>query len=134
MGSQLQEILNNESFQKNELQTMLNNMEDSVILLDSNLSIKEMNPSAELLFNSKLKDSRYKKLDVILQNNEINRMVKKSTKESESSKETIYYSNGNEQYLQVHSTPIFNANKQNQGVLLVLHNLTRMKQLENMRK
>ncbi len=134
MGEQLQDIVNKVSLQKNELQAMLNGMVDSVILLDVNLSIKEMNPAAEILTNTTLIECRGLKITDVIKNTEIISLVMNSQKKSYDTEETVYYNQGIEHYLQIHCTPIFDAENTNEGILLVMNNMTRLKQLENMRK
>lgn len=135
MGIQLQEIINTVSFQKNELQVMLNSMEDAVIFMDSNLFIKELNPAAVGLLKINNTPFKKKNITVYLQDKIILDFIHRSLQNSQSLEETVFFKNaGVELYLQVHSSLIFNIENNCDGILLVLHDLTRMKQLENMRK
>ncbi|MBI9100569.1 MAG: PAS domain-containing protein [Spirochaetaceae bacterium] len=134
MGEQLQHIINKATFQKNELQAMVNSMVEPVILLDNNLLIKEMNPAAEKLTGRTLEVSRKKKISDLIENKRIGHLVEKSLTSTEILEETVRLNQSIEQYVQIHSTPIFDIGGKNRGILLVMNNITRIKQLENMRR
>lgn len=135
MGEQLQKIINEVSYQKNELQAMLNGMVDSVLFLDEQLRIKEMNPSAMDLFNIQSKNVKGEDITVFIQDHRLLQILSKSIENEQSLDETVYYNkDGIDQFLQIHSSLVYDLDKNCEGVLLVLHNMTRMKQLEIMRK
>lgn len=134
MGEQLQEIIDRVSFQKNELQAMLNSMEDAVLLLNRKHEIKEMNPAAEYLIGKKLEDCRKEKITSFIDNDELTGLIQDSMALGEPLNKTILITRGLEMFFQVHSSPITGSEKSSDGILLVLHNMTRVKQLENMRK
>ena len=134
MGEQLQRIVNKVSIQKNELHAMLNSMVDSVILLDTNLLVKEMNPASEILLQKELNNCRGKKINQIIDNIEIVDLVETALNNSQLQEDSVWFHKGLEQYLQVHCTPIYDSDGSSKGILLVMNNMTRMKQLENMRK
>lgn len=134
MGVQLKEIIDKESFQKNELQAMLNSMEDAVILLTRDKKILEMNPAAADLLESELGNSKNRNIEEILDNGEILDLIVKASKSPHSLNKTVRYDKGLGMYLQAHITPLTGSESFNDGILVVLHNITRIKQLENMRK
>jgi two-component system phosphate regulon sensor histidine kinase PhoR len=136
MGEQLQEILNEVSVQKNELQAMLNSMVDSVILFNNKLEVIEMNPAAEQLLKTTFSKIRNEKINIIVKNEEICNLVEKSNTLSQFCEETVYFNQNQslEQYLQVRCTPIYNLENSSKRILLVMNNMTRIKQLEIMRK
>lgn len=134
MGEQLQYIINKTTFQKNELQAMVNSMVESVILLDKDLNIKKMNSAAEKLSGYKFNESKNKKISDILNSDTINTMVNTSFSMSEILENTLCLNNDLEQYVQAHSSPIMDSNGSRQGILLVINDITRTKRLENMRK
>jgi len=134
MGEQLQNIIKSTTFQKNELQAMVNSMEESVILLDKNLTVREMNRAAEKLTNKTFEECKHTKIINVIENKTINKLVEESLSRSEIFKETVCLDQTIEQYVQVHCSPIFDSQGKSKRILLVLNNITRIKQLENMRK
>jgi len=133
MGEQLKSIINKTTFQKNELLAMVNSMVESVILLDKHLQIKEMNPAAERLTGKNLEECRGKEIIKIINNEVISGLVKETLVTSDVLEETVRLNQPLQQYVQVHSSTIFDSNGENSGILLVMNNITRTKQLENMR-
>lgn len=134
MGEQLQEIVSKVSVQKNELQAMLNSMVDSVILLNNQMEIMEMNPAAEELLSLSFSECKKRNIKNIIPNTNILTLVEKSFSDKKYCEETVTFSLEPIQYIQIHCTPIEDIQSSSKGVLLVMNNMTRMKQLENMRK
>jgi len=134
MGEQLKTILNKESFHKNELQAMLNSMEDAVFLLNNKMEIKEMNPAAEHLFRNSLESCKGKSIHSILDNPPIIRLIEESVDSGSTKADILAVKRGLDLYFQVRSTPLTASEKFLGGILVVLHDMTRVKQLENMRK
>ncbi len=134
MGEQLHKRINSESFRKSELQAMFNSMVESVILLDKDLTVKEMNPAAQKLTNKTLEEWKNLKIINIIENETINKLVEESLNNSRNSNETVCLDQTIEQYVQVHCSPIFDPKGDIKRILLVLNNITRIKQLENTRR
>ncbi len=134
MGGQLQNIINRVTLQKNELQAMFNSMEESVILLDKDLSVKEMNRAAEKLTDKTFEECKSIKIINVIENETIYRLVEGSLSRAEIFNETIRLDQNLEQYVQVHCSPVFDSQGNSKRILLVLNNITRIKKLENMRQ
>ncbi|RQW05904.1 MAG: PAS domain S-box protein [Calditrichaeota bacterium] len=134
MGEQLRTIIEKESFHKNELQAMLNSMEDAVILMDDQLVIKEMNPAAESLLQHTLRDCKGMKISNVLDNQPIIQLIEDSVVGKKDIGRTLAIHRGLELFYQVHSSPLKASENFYGGILLVFHDMTRVKQLENMRK
>lgn len=134
MGDQLKGIIEEVSFQKNELQSMLNSMDDAVLLLDNRYGIQEMNPAAETLFDKKLSDCKKNPINKIIDNEQLNLLIDESVAKSETSKGIIYFNRGLDYYFQMNSTPLKASDNFLGGILVIFHDMTRIKQLEKMRK
>ncbi|MBB6478787.1 sensor histidine kinase [Spirochaeta isovalerica] len=134
MGDQLKTIIEKESFQKNELQAMLNSMEDAVLLLDNQLIIKEINPASESLLQSRVEICKGHSIKDFLDNDPIIRMIEDSLALKMVQEKTLAVNRGLDQYYQIHSTPLKTSENEYDGILTVFHDVTRVKQLENMRK
>lgn len=134
MGVQFKEMIDEVSFHKNELQAMLNSMDDSVILIDRNDNIQEMNPSAARLLNCSSPYAGEKDIKQLMKNEEILSLIELTHHTQNTLEKTIRYYKGIDLFLQVHTTPISGNGKLEKSILVVIHDISRVKQLENMRK
>jgi two-component system phosphate regulon sensor histidine kinase PhoR len=155
MSDSLQERIQTITGQKQELQTILNGMVEAVILLDENLTIKEVNPAAELLIKRGYEESVDKSLLQVLHNSELYDFASEALSSSTPLEKTLSMPEeldpatltsrpsakaGRLIHLQVHASAVnqeFMAEgllRRTKRVVLVLNDITRMKNLERIRK
>ncbi len=134
MGRQLQDKISTITYQKNELQGMLNSMREPVILLNHRLEVKEMNPAAIAMLEPG-DGLRYlgKGLLQVMRSVETCELAEK-TLNTESPQEAIIHFLDKELYLQVYGSFLYRDEDTPPSVLLVINDITRIKQLEEMRK
>lgn len=151
MADNLRSRINIIEQQRNELEMILSSMIEAVIVLDSHLVIKKVNQACLALLNKKQFDVENKSLIEIFRNSELYEfatqiLISSAPKETSisiftssprsTSEEEPFNEKGRKLYLQVHGTSIHSdvENEMNAAVLLVLHDITKLQVLENMRK
>jgi two-component system phosphate regulon sensor histidine kinase PhoR len=133
MGKQLKDKINTITSQRNELQAMLNSMTEPVILLDENMTVKEINPSAIDVIDSE-KVLKSIKLNSILKNSQILAIVAKGIETRKYQEEIVCLNEEDELYYLVHVSFIENLGEEKNAALLVMNDISGIKRLEKMRK
>ncbi|MBI9106307.1 MAG: PAS domain-containing protein [Spirochaetales bacterium] len=135
MGRQLNERIETIEEQKNELQLMLNNMTEAVLFTDEELRVLRINGAAEKLFNIEGKNQQGKSILEIFRNSHLNDFAEKLLSKRKSRVEEISLDLPKPVILEVSGTVLYDSTGENiNSVLLVMHDITRTKQLEQMRK
>ncbi|MCP5514832.1 MAG: GHKL domain-containing protein [Spirochaetales bacterium] len=133
MGKQLKDKINTITSQRNELQAMLNSMTEPVILLDENMNVREINPSAvDVIDSEKVVSSR--KLNSILKNTQILKIVKNGIKTRKYQEEIVCLNEEDQLYYLVHVSFIEKLGEEKNAALLVMNDISGIKRLEKMRK
>ena len=134
MSAQLNERINTIIRQRNELEAVFSSMIEGVIALDSEEHILSVNQAAAGMFKIDPDKSRSRSIYEVVRNSELHRFVKKALSDKKPEQDDIIIKHHGEQILQTYSAPIFDAQKVHIGILLVLNDVTRLRQLENMRQ
>lgn len=116
--------------ERKTLNAVLNQMTDAVLIVDENGTVQLSNPAAERLFNFKREEIFNKSIIEILRNHQLFDLWKTCRKERQQKEITIEI-NPNKLFVQAIAKPldeIFSG-----GVLLVIQDLTRVRQLEKIR-
>ncbi len=116
--------------ERKTLNAVLNQMTDAVLIVDENGTVQLSNPAAERLFNFNNEENINKSIIEILRNHELFDLWKTCRKERQQKEITIEI-NPNKLFVQAIAKPldeIFSG-----GVLLVVQDLTRVRQLEKIR-
>ncbi len=133
MGKQLMDKINTITSQRNELQAMLNSMTEPVILLDENMYVREINPSAtDVIDTDNVLKTR--KLKSILRNDQIIRIVENGIRTRKYQEEIVCFNEEEELYYLVHVSYIEKLGEEKDGALLVMNDISGIKRLEKMRK
>jgi len=130
-------FLNSMREEKNELEAILESMAEAVIVLDSNLLIEKMNSSARnLLYESETVIEKKSVLDAF-RNSDLHHLTQRVIEEGKPCEQEIVFYNPVKRYLQTRAS-LLRENDENgisvRGVILVLHDITRIKELERVRK
>jgi two-component system phosphate regulon sensor histidine kinase PhoR len=134
MAQELKNRIDTIALQRNELEGILSSMIEAVILLDAEDRIKTMNHAAETLTRHTFRESVGKLVYEIIEAEEVKECIHTIRLNQESIERTIKFPWGDKTlYLQVHGS--FTPSPPLEGqLLLVLNDITRLKQLEEMRK
>ena len=134
MAAQLNDRINIVVRQRNELEAVFSSMIEGVIALDSKEQVLGVNQAAAKMFKIDSDKSRGRSIYEVIRNSELHRFVKKALSDEKPEHDDIVIEHHNEQIVHTYSTPIFDAQKNSIGILLVLNDVTRLRQLENMRR
>lgn len=134
MASQLNERIDTVTRQRSELEAMLGSMIEAVVVVDPEERILRCNQAAGRLFGFTVKTAEHRHIQEIIRNIDIQRFVKKTLAGHAPVEDVIVLNSGNEQFLRTHGTLLRTTTGQTTGAVLVFHNITRLKQLENMRR
>lgn len=135
MGIQLKQRIEKIEEQKSELRLILDSMTEPVLYTDSSLHTIKINRSAEKLFGINEDDDSGKSIIEIFMNSELNGFAENLVKTGESGEAVIMLNLPRPVDLEINGTVLFDASEKNViALLLVMHDITKTKKLEQMRK
>ncbi len=155
MSESLKDRIQQVTRRKQELRAILSGMSEAVIVLDKQLSIREINPAALKLIRCTHAEAKHRNLIQVVRNSELYDFATEALKSTTQLEKTISLSYGLDAlplgselagqspakvYLQVHASLIETEVLENglpttlKRVVLVMNDITRLKNLENMRK
>ncbi|MEW6303263.1 MAG: ATP-binding protein [Verrucomicrobiota bacterium] len=114
-------------------QALFNSMTEGVLLLDQQGRVRLINQGLERLFNLSY-DIRGQTIMEAFRMHELRDIVNRTTVEGHVLAEELDLPGLDNRCLQVNAATILNREGKHQGILLVFHDLTRLRQLENTRK
>lgn len=132
MANTIREKVAELSFAKDRLETVLNYMVSGVLLLNAKGEILLANPAAEAIFAIKAKEATGKHNLEVLRNYHLNEKMQEALKTEEvvtADLQTIF---PEERFLRAYFAPLPGESRA-KGVLIVLHDITAMRRLEQMR-
>ncbi|GGM26708.1 hypothetical protein GCM10011351_10590 [Paraliobacillus quinghaiensis] len=135
LAKNLQEMATQEKMQESQLRTVIDNMESGVMLIDERGYVHLVNRKFLNLFGKKRKDYiGYLYYDV-LEQERIYKAVQEAFLYEDKVKTAITIVKEIEQYyVEIVGAPIFNDSNVLKGAVLVFHDITELKRLEQMRK
>ncbi|MDY0095511.1 MAG: ATP-binding protein [Candidatus Vecturithrix sp.] len=134
MASQLAERIHTVIRQRNELEAVLANMVEAVITVDKDERILQCNTAAKTLFGISSESCNLRSIQEMIRNAGIHRFVKKIFDSEKPVEDVLTLNFEHEQFLHVHGTLLPIEPGQPPEALFVFHDITRLKQLENIRK
>jgi two-component system phosphate regulon sensor histidine kinase PhoR len=134
MAETLDERLKSIIRQRNDLRAVLRSMTEAVIVIDQDQTVISLNRSAENLFRITLSDAKGRNIREIIRNTDLHRFVSRTLASDVPLEEEIIWRGESDRFLQAHGTTIADTYDVPAGALVVLNDVTRLKQLENIRK
>jgi two-component system phosphate regulon sensor histidine kinase PhoR len=134
MAARLDERLAKVIQQRNEQETMLASMVESVVAVDSNERVIGLNPAAAVLFGIDSEKAQGKPLPEVIRNPEIQTLAASALSSDTPVEEEVTIYGGEERVLEAHGTALKDAAGVKIGVLLVLYDVTRLRRLERVRR
>lgn len=135
LARDLQEIAMHEKIQGIQWETVINNMESGIMLIDERGYVHLVNRKMGEIFkrdSSNLLGFLY--YDII-EDSGVQRVVQETfLYEEKVTGQLSYTSNGITYYYEVTSAPVMNEKQKLEGVVLVFHDITELKRVETMRK
>jgi two-component system phosphate regulon sensor histidine kinase PhoR len=135
MAVSLDERIQTITRQKNELNAILESLNEGVIAVDNNERIISLNPSAARILAIKQENAPGFLIPEIVRNSSLQKFLVSSLSSRERVETTFSHSTSEGDIsIQAYGTMLLDHNKQPQGAVLVLNDITRIKKLENIRK
>jgi two-component system phosphate regulon sensor histidine kinase PhoR len=135
MAAQLNERLQTVVSQRNEQEAVLASMIEGVLAVDHQEGILRINQAAATLLGTDPELAVGRSLQEVVRKPELQRFITKSlqSRTSIEADMTLLYQR-EERFLQTHGTPLRGSDGQTIGALIVVHDVTRLRRLENLRR
>ena len=135
MAAQLDERLRTVIRQRNEQDAVLASMIEGVIAIDANQVVLRINRAAAHLLQIDLAKAVGRHISEVTRKVDLHRFVEHALASSEPVEaELTILHQGEDRHLQAHGTPLRGAFGQQIGALVVVHDVTRLHRLENLRR
>ncbi len=136
MADQLQDRIATILHQRNEVQTVLDSMLAAVLTIDSNDILVSLNSSASKLLSLDHESSNGKSVQELIRNIDLLQLIEQAHRSGEAVEREIeiQQSSGQSLFLVTTCVHLHDEEKGSFGLLLVLHDVTRLRILEKMRK
>lgn len=131
----LQDFTNEQKLQRNRLETTLQNIPSATLLVNSYGEVVIANETFLNFFNrgNKIKKAHY---DTVIEHKDVKRMIKEAIATEKPINETIEHNvNVHKKYFDAAVVPVLSKKRKRiEGIVIVLHDITQLKTLEQMRK
>jgi two-component system phosphate regulon sensor histidine kinase PhoR len=135
LARNLQELMKQKESQQDRLTTLIENMGSGLILIDSRGYINLINRPYKEIFNVDPSEYLYKLYYEVIEHEDITHMVEEIfMTEQKVRKQVVLPLEIERRYFEVYGVPIIGTNNVWKGILLVFHDITELKKLEQMRK
>ena len=134
MAIQLENRLATVLLQRNEYRAVLSSMIEGVIALDMEDKVISINQAAADIFRITTSGAEGRSIQEIIRNPELHTLIKATSPAEKIISKDITVYNDKNQIVNTSCTPLFNLDKKRIGILIVLHDVTRIRNLENMRR
>jgi two-component system phosphate regulon sensor histidine kinase PhoR len=131
MAAALRQRMAEVTAQRNELQAMLAGMVEGIIVLDADLRIREINPSALRLAGRDLREVQGSSLLEVFRNTRLHELARTALGSSTPLEDTITLPGLRERTLQAHASQL---PEDGGRIVLVLNDITRLQALETIRR
>lgn len=135
LARNLQELMKQKESQQDRLSTLIENMGSGLILIDSRGYINLINRPYKEIFNVDPSEYLDKLYYEVIEHEAITQMVEEIfMTEQKVRKQVVLPLEIERRYFEVYGVPIIGTNNVWKGILLVFHDITELKKLEQMRK
>jgi two-component system phosphate regulon sensor histidine kinase PhoR len=134
MAGQLDEKIRMITEQRNELETILSAMREGVLAVDSEERILTFNQAAGSFLEIDLSSAKGHTIQEVIRNADIQRFLSGVLTGKGPAEGEIILHGPENKFLQLSGTLLHDSDRKKIGALVVLNDITRMRQLENMRR
>jgi two-component system phosphate regulon sensor histidine kinase PhoR len=134
MAVQLENRIETIIRQRNQLETVLASMLEGVIAIDEDERIVSINRSAAQLFENEPANCQGKSIEEVIRSPTMQQFIRRSLRDKIPSEEDITVFQNEERVIDLKGSPLLDANQHQIGTLLVFHDVTQLRRLENMRR
>ncbi|HHS14500.1 MAG TPA: HAMP domain-containing protein [bacterium] len=132
MAETIKDRVNAVTRQKNEFESILTGMQEGILLIDAEERIIQINRAARLLFGA-AEITENIPVQEVIRNTDIIQFIRNSLTRSRPMDMEITLHRRPELILQMHATPLYDGPNQT-GAVIVLNDITRFRNLENIRR
>ncbi|MCE5273052.1 HAMP domain-containing protein [bacterium] len=132
MSSMLSERIATITSQRNELESLLAAMNEGVIVVDQEERVNRINRAAGRLFGVRPEDAPGRSIQELIRNSDLQRFIGSTLSQGSPAEGEVAIHIGETRYLQASAT--FLQPESKREVLIVLNDVTRTRQLENIRR
>ncbi|WP_338470475.1 ATP-binding protein [Niallia sp. XMNu-256] len=135
LARNLQDMMKAHEMQKDRLSTLIENMGSGLILIDGHGYINLVNRTYKEIFDVKSSQYLYKLYYEVIKHKEINKIIEDIfMTEQKVRKQLVIPLKIERRHFEVYGVPILGTNDVWKGILLVFHDITEIKKLEQTRK
>lgn len=135
LARNFQEIVKTQEMQQDRLSTLIESIGSGLILIDNRGYIILINKAYKEIFDVNPNQYLYKEYYAVLEHNEVTKLVEEIfMTEQKVIRQMLLPLAIERRYFEVFGAPIIGTNNEWKGVLLVFHDITEIKKLEQMRK
>ncbi len=134
MASDLADLIHREVEQRGEIEAILGCMVEGIIAVDNDERVIRMNSATARLFGISVNFQTGRPIHELIRNSELQRFIRRSLNLQEPLEEELTLLDTEKRYLHAQSAPLTGKLNERIGVLIVLHDLTRLRQLESVRR
>ena len=134
MAAQLDERIQRILRQQSEHQAMLSSMEEGVMAVDRSGTVLSVNDPCASLLGVEPDKLRGRSIYEVLRKPDLLKFIENSQASTKSLDGDLRFFSPEERWLNAHGTALHDARGQKIGVLIVLHDVTRLRHLENVRR
>ncbi|PLX80391.1 MAG: PAS domain-containing sensor histidine kinase [Desulfuromonas sp.] len=134
MAVELSERIAREVEQRSEIETVLGCMVEGIVAVDNDEQVIRLNFAAADLFGVSTKIGSGRPLQEVIRQSELQRFVSRALGQQGPLEEELVMHGPQQRYLHAQATPLTGKSKERIGVLVVLHDLTRLRRLESVRR
>ncbi|KAA9031713.1 two-component system histidine kinase PnpS [Niallia endozanthoxylica] len=135
LARNLQDMRKSHEMQKDRLSTLIESIGSGLLLIDSRGYISLINRTYKEVFNVKTSEYLYKLYYEVIEHRDIKRMIEDIfMTEQKLKKQVVIPLKIERRHFEVYGVPIIGTNDVWKGILLVFHDITEIKKLEQMRK
>jgi len=134
MAVDIAEKIDQEVEQRREIEAILGCMNEGIVAVDSGERVIRMNNAAAALFDVSPKLKPGRPIQEVIRQAGLQRFIRQALAQKEPTEDELVLHGPKRRYLHVQATPLTGKAKERIGVLVVLHDLTRLRQLESVRR
>ncbi len=134
MAGQLAERIEIIRTQRNEYEAVLASMVEGVVALDLEDRILNLNQAAAEILDLTSRDQKKRSIQEIVRSNDLNAFLSNRPTDGTATQADIVIRQNGDRILNAHSIPMRNAEDKHIGRLIVLHDVTEIRKLENVRR
>ena len=134
MAAKLADRIGQEVEQRSEIETVLGCMVEGIIAVDNDEQVIRLNRAAAELFAVSPQLNPGRPIQEVIRQAELQRFIRQALNQQEPLEEELVMHGASKRYLHVQATPLTGSGESRIGVLIVLHDLTRLRQLESVRR